>query len=210
MDEDVSLPKSKRHSQLTQEKFDKLLSVLNPDREAAAELYEHIRLAMVTFFSFRGASDPEELADETLNRVASRLTDGAEIFSNNPASYFYGFARNIWFETLSKRHKFQSLDETFSNEKSTSLNPYEMLEKKIDQFDFEQRLTHLKRCLESLATKDRELLVAYYQDTGSAKIENRLALAERFGISLKTLRNKTVLLRGKLANCVRNALNSET
>jgi RNA polymerase sigma factor (sigma-70 family) len=207
MDDDVSLPKSKRHSQLTQEKFDKLLLALNPDRMVAAEKYEHIRQAMITFFSFRGASDPEELADETLNRVASRLADGAEIFSNNPASYFYGFARNIWFETITRKNKFQSLDETFANQKSSALNPHEVLEKQEKERDFEIRRTHLNRCLQNMAPKDRELLVEYYQDSGAVKIENRQVLAERFGISLKTLRNKTALLRAKLANCVKNTLN---
>ena len=206
MDDDVSLPKAKKHSQLTQEKFDKLLLILDPDRLDAAEMYEHLRQAMITFFSFRGASDPEELADETMNRVASRLHDGAEIFSTNPASYFYGFARNIWYETVTKKNKLQPLDETFSNQQSSALNPHEILEQRLEQRDLELRRTHLNRCLESLSAKDRELLIEYYQDTGAAKIENRQALAERFSISPKTLRNKTVLLRGKLADCVRKHL----
>ena len=210
MDDDVSLPQAKKHSQLTQEKFDKLLFVLDPDRTIAGERYEHIRQAMIAFFSFRGASDPEELADETMNRVASRLHDGAEIFSNNPASYFYGFARNIWNETVKKKNTLQPLDETFSNQRSSALNPHEMLEQQLEQRDIEIRRVHLNHCLKGLSEKDRELLIEYYQDTGAARIDNRQALAERFSISPKTLRNKTVLLRGKLMDFVRKALNSET
>jgi RNA polymerase sigma factor (sigma-70 family) len=210
MDDDVSLPKAKKHSQLTQEKFDKLLVVLDPDRTIAGEIYEHLRQAMITFFSFRGAFNPEELADETMNRVASRLHEGAEIFSNNPASYFYGFARNIWHETVTKKNKLQPLDEAFSNQRSSALNPHEMLEHQLEQRDLELRRAHLNHCLEGLSAKDRELLIEYYQDTGAAKIENRQALAERFSISPKTLRNKTVLLRGKLADCVRKAMSAQT
>lgn len=210
MDDDVSLPKAKKHSQLTQEKFDKLLFVLDSDRTIAGERYEHLRQAMIAFFSFRGASDPEELADETMNRVASRLHDGAEIFSNNPASYFYGFARNIWNETVKKKNTLQPLDETFSNQRSSALNPHEMLEQQLEQRDIEIRRVHLNHCLKGLSEKDRELLIEYYQDTGAARIDNRQALAERFSISPKTLRNKTVLLRGKLMDFVRKALNSET
>ena len=206
--DDGSLPKSKRHSQLTQEKFDKLLLALAPDRIVAAEKYEHIRQAIITFFSFRGASDPDDLADETVNRVASRLYDGAEIFAQDPSSYFYGFARNIWHETLAKKTKLQPLDEAFLDQKSTSLNPYEILEQQLEQHNFDLRLLHLNNCLKGFSAKDRELLVQYYQDSGAVKIENRHALAERSGISLKTLRNKTTLLRGKLANCVRKALDS--
>ena len=197
-----------KNTQLTQEKFDKLLLALNPDRTIAAEIYEHIRKSMITFFSFRGASDPDALADETLNRVASRLHDGAEIFAQNPSSYFYGFARNIWHETVAKKNKLQPLDEAFLDQKSSSLNPYEILEQQLEQHDFDLRLLHLNNCLNGFSAKDRELLVQYYQDSGAVKIENRHALAERYEISLKTLRNKTTLLRGKLANCVRKALDS--
>jgi DNA-directed RNA polymerase specialized sigma24 family protein len=67
-------------------------------------------------------------------------------------------------------------------------------------------LTCLEHCLQKLPPPDRDLLLAYYQGTGSAKIENRQQLAARFGISLKTLRNKTSRLRSDLALCVRNCL----
>ena len=210
MDDDPSLPKANKHSQLTQEKFDQLLLVLDPDRTIAGERYEHLRQAMITFFSFRGASDPEELADETMNRVASRLHDGAEIFSNNHASYFYGFARNIWYETVKKKNKLQPFDEAFSNQRSSALNPHEILEQQLKQRDQERRQVHLNRCLESMLAKDRELLIAYFQEAGATKVENHQALAERFNISPKTLRNKTVLLRGKLMDCVKKALNEQT
>ncbi len=206
--DDGSLPKSKKHSHLTQEKFDKLLFALDPDRTVAAEMYEHIRQAMITFFSYRGVSDPDNLADEALNRVASRLHAGAEIFSDNPTSYFYGFARNIWRETLVKTGKLQPLDEGFSGRKSSAPNPHEILEQKIEQRDFERRLTNLNRCLENLSPRDRELLIEYYQDAGAARIENRQALAEHYGISLKTLRNKTTLLRAAMADCLRRGLGS--
>ena len=74
---------------------------------------------------------------------------------------------------------------------------------------FEQRLTHLNRCLEGLPVKDRDLLIEYYQEAGAGKIEHRQALATRFGISLKTLRNKTTLLRGKLTHCMKKSLSAE-
>ena len=48
--DDGSFPKTKKHTQLTQEKFDQLLFALNPDRMAAAEMYEHLRWALITFF----------------------------------------------------------------------------------------------------------------------------------------------------------------
>ena len=207
--DDGSLPKTKKHSQLTQEKFDQLLFALNPDRMAAAEMYEHIRWALITFFSCRGAANPDELTDETFNRVASRLSDGAEIFAHNPTSYFYGFARNIWREMLAKPTKLQQLDERLPHEKNLTPNPHELMEQAHERITFEQRLTHLNRCLEGLPVKDRDLLIEYYQEAGAGKIEHRQALATRFGISLKTLRNKTTLLRGKLTHCMKKSLSAE-
>ena len=124
------------------------------------------------------------------------MSDGAEIFAHNPTSYFYGFARNIWREILAKPAKLQQLDERLPHEKNLTPNPHELMERKQEQVAFEQRLKHLYHCLENLSAKDRELLSEYYQEADAVKIEHRQALAMRFGISLKTLRNK--LPRSKL------------
>ena len=124
------------------------------------------------------------------------MSDGAEIFAHNPTSYFYGFARNIWREILAKPAKLQQLDERLPHEKNLTPNPHELMERKQEQVAFEQRLKRLHHCLENLSAKDRELLSEYYQEAGAVKIEHRQALAMRFGISLKTLRNK--LPRSKL------------
>lgn len=86
------LPSLKKEWVLTREAFDKLLACLDRDRERAAEKYEEIRNALITFFEHRGCLSPQEYADETINRVARRLSEGKEIYANNAASYFYGVA----------------------------------------------------------------------------------------------------------------------
>lgn len=203
---EYSLPRSKTRRELTPESFAQLLFALHPERAMAAERYEHVRQALLVFFTFRGAVDPPQLTDETINRVARRLAEGKEIFTENPLSYFYGVARNVWRETVAHPVTTQSLDDFLPPDKHHIPDPHELLTQAQEQRAFEQRLTCLERCLQTLPPKDRDLMLAYYQGTGSTKIENRQDLAAQYGISLKTLRNKTSRLRCELAVCVRNCL----
>jgi hypothetical protein len=53
--------------------FEKLLALLHPDRERAGEIYVSLRAKLVRLFEWRGAELPENLADETLNRVAHNV-----------------------------------------------------------------------------------------------------------------------------------------
>ena len=59
---------------LTKEAFDALLGWLDPNREVAGQKYEVIRRRLITIFSCRGCAEAEDLADETINRVASKLS----------------------------------------------------------------------------------------------------------------------------------------
>lgn len=203
-----SLLKSKKYRDLTQEAFDQLLLALHPDRTLAAEKYEHIRQALLTFFTFRGAPNAWELTDETINRVAWRLSEGAEIFIENPLGYFYGFARNVWREVAAQKITLESLDETPLSDKHRMPDPHEVLLQTEERHAFERRLYCLEQCLQKLSVGDRELMIEYYQGTGSIKLENRQELTVRFGITHKTLRNKTSTLRRVLAVCVRDCLDA--
>ncbi|HEX4946261.1 MAG TPA: sigma-70 family RNA polymerase sigma factor [Blastocatellia bacterium] len=199
-------PCSRLARELTPETFERLLVALHPERHLAAEQYEQIRQALIVFFTFRGALDPLELTDETINRVARRLAEGEEIFAQQPRNYFYGVARNVWREVIAQSVSMQSLDDPFPPDKQSSPDPHALLLQSEEQQDLEQRLLCLETCLQKLPKKDRDLMLAYYQGTGSGKIENRQEIAAQFGISLKTLRNKTSRLRSELAICVRYCL----
>src|SRR5262245_59386893 len=85
---------------LTQEAFDRLLTWLNPNKEQAAREYEQIRRHLIKIFICRGCTCPEDLADETINRVARRLQEIAATYAGNPHAYFCGVARNIYLEYL--------------------------------------------------------------------------------------------------------------
>ncbi|HKP37054.1 MAG TPA: hypothetical protein VJT71_09355, partial [Pyrinomonadaceae bacterium] len=65
-------PRRKIHV-LAQEDFDRLLAWLDADRERAGVIYEKIRWRLITIFAARNCVTPEDLADETLDRVARKV-----------------------------------------------------------------------------------------------------------------------------------------
>ena len=60
---------------LSQEAFDALLKWLDSDREQAAMKYEDIRKRLIKIFTGRDCVEAEDLADETINRVVSKLDE---------------------------------------------------------------------------------------------------------------------------------------
>ncbi|MEP7338427.1 MAG: hypothetical protein ABI977_11885 [Acidobacteriota bacterium] len=185
---------SRRKWALTQEAFDKLLASLGPDHESAGEKYLEVRANLLRFFEWRGCTFPEDHADETINRVAKRVSEGEEIL--NPASYFHGAARMLMLEI----HKEQTKERQAFNE---------LAHADAAVYDFEElepRVECLERCLTSLSAENRELILQYYQGEKGAKIENRKRLTDRFKIPINSLRMRAVRLREKLHACVLDCL----
>jgi RNA polymerase sigma factor (sigma-70 family) len=183
---------------LTSESFDSLLAHLGPDRESAGRAYIELRRALFIFFAARGAVAPDEMTDETINRVARRLNEGKRITTESPANYFYGVARNVWRESLARSNVLIPL----SDGAGAQATPYDLLLDALERAETEIRHDCLGKCLERLDPEDRELVVSYYQFSGGEKIENRKRLAARLGLSSNTLRQKVARLRSKLAECM--------
>ena len=97
-----SKPPAGKPPGLTRESFDILLAQLDPDRERAGERYETIRRKLIRLFEWRGCAAPEELADETINRVARRMAEGVELHSADPYGYFCAVAHLVFKEILRK------------------------------------------------------------------------------------------------------------
>ena len=179
---------------LTREAFDDLLATLDQDRERAAEKYLELRANLVRFFEWRGCSFPDDHADETLNRVAKRITAGEEI--RNPAGYAIGVARLLLLEILKERTREQVAWKE-SAEARDNLD---------SAADSERRLDCLRNCLSHLSSDNRELIIQYYQGEKGEKIQNRKKLVERLGIPVNTLRMRALRLREKLQMCVEQCL----
>jgi RNA polymerase sigma factor (sigma-70 family) len=175
---------------LTRESFDKLLTYLDPDREQAGEKYLVIHRKLVKFFEWRGADSPDELADETLNRVARKISQGEAI--QDVGSYCGGIARLLFLEHLKERER-----------ESTAIEQLPPPVQELESDDEEIQMKCFESCMASLPPDNRELIIEYYQDERSAKIERRRRLAERLGMPLNALRIRAHRIRAKLEDCVR-------
>ncbi|NOT58977.1 MAG: sigma-70 family RNA polymerase sigma factor [Acidobacteria bacterium] len=196
---------------LTPGQFARLLASLaddcEADRETAAELYEEIRRALITFFEFHPTGfHPADEADEVFNRVARRLDEGREIYAAHPRHYFYAVARNLWRER--RRHPVSevALESEALPSRYSPRTPLEILEAADQERQQERRLRCLEECLQRLTPAERELIVAYYHGSGGDKIRQRQVLAARYGTTVANLRVRTSRLRDKLEDCVTRCL----
>jgi len=171
--------------ELVQSSFDLLLKWLHPDREEAGRRYELIRRKLITVFTSRGCRNPEELADETINRVMAKVDRIVGTYDGDPALYFYGVARNVCRE-YRKFRKVPELAPPADSETSDSI---------------EAELNCLDECMERLLPKNRDLLLEYYQEDKQAKIDHRKTIAERYGLDMNALRIRVHRIRSVVAEC---------
>jgi DNA-directed RNA polymerase specialized sigma24 family protein len=186
------LPETVRQSHrewiLTEEAFAKFLACLDSDPARAGEKYEELREALVRFLAWRGAHFPDELVDETFNRVARKLDDGEAI--RDLSAYCHGVARGVFLQWLehpgNKRVELGELKAIMPQEPDV----------------MDSRSGCLDHCLSQLTAENREMIIEYYQDEGREKIDHRAGMAARLGIPLNALRSRARRVRDKLERCI--------
>ena len=184
---------ARRKWTLTQNAFDELLHTLDSDRDRAGNIYQKTRDNLIRFFEWRGCPFPEDHADETINRVAKRVSEGEEV--REITKYFFGVARLLFLE--------------IQKERTRALHAFANLPQADDCLDSnETRLDCLKQCLKSISADQRDLIIAYYQGEKSHKIHKRQRLSERLRIPINTLRMRALRLRDQLEACVEACLNN--
>src|SRR5215468_5171263 len=133
---------------LTAASFESLLAHLGPDREIAGRAYIELRRALFMFFAARGVVSPDEMTDETINRVARRLSEGKRIMTESPANYFYGVARNVWRESLVRGNTLIPLSEG-APAGAAQATPYDLLLGDRERIETEIRHECLEKCMGS-------------------------------------------------------------
>ncbi len=191
-------PQPKKPPGLTQESFDILLSHLDPeDRERAGERYEKIRRKLIRLFEWRGCAAPEDLTDETFNRVARRLAEGIELRSADPYGYFCGVAHLLYKEVMRRASR-----EHRAREESGDLLPPPP---PPEEEGGDERLDCLRRCLAVLPADQRDLVLRYHQ--GENNISNRKALCQELKLAnMNALRIRVHRVRQKLESCLADCL----
>jgi DNA-directed RNA polymerase specialized sigma24 family protein len=178
-----------RRWELTRTAFDGLLARLDTDPVVAGEKYEHLRRALLRFFSWHQTLEADTSVDETLDRIARRLAQG-ETIEDVPA-FAYGVARLVRLE----RQRQSAAIPTTTDEGLVAHVAEEPSE------EVEARDACLQRCLGEVPAKERELIVAYYVGTGRERIDGRAQLAETLGLSENALRHRAQRLRNRLRVC---------
>jgi DNA-directed RNA polymerase specialized sigma24 family protein len=177
---------------ITAANFDRTLAWLNPDREQAGAKLETIRRRLVEILASRGCPDADYWADETIDRVVSKIDDVMPGYEGNPAYYFYGVAKKIYLECMKK-----------------TLHPYAPPPAQPSE-DIEREHECLEGCMVRLTEEDRTVILGYYSKDGREKIINRNELAQKLGIGLNALRIRVYRIRIALKVCIEDCLGRET
>lgn len=183
--------------EVTKEHFDTLLKWLDPNREIAGQKFEKIRACLIQVFLVRGCSEPEELTDETIDRVAQKSLRLIDSYTGEPVLYFYGVAHRVYLEWLRKEKKKKELL-LFNPNRSSGI------ESKEDDDDL--AFACLEGCLENLPVVQRKLVLEYYRGDGCAKIEYRKELSAKLGVTVNALHIKIFRIRASLEKCVTNCV----
>jgi RNA polymerase sigma factor (sigma-70 family) len=181
--------------EMNQEQFEQLLNWLDPDRDKAGAKYESIRKRLIKIFVCNACDAAEDLADQTINRVARKLPEIRATYVGEPALYFRGVAKKILLEWIRKRQR-------------PPAPPPTPAPSEVDE-DEERRYRCLQGCMASLSAEDRALVLGYYEQEKHAKIDHRKKLAEQLGVGMNALRLRLYRIRATLQECVDQCCHDE-
>lgn len=176
---------------LTQDTFDCLLNWLDLNRETAGEKYEEIRSGLIDLFEYKGCVGAEDLADETINRVARRVKEISGTYTGDPARYFYGVGKRVYMEYLKQK-------------RPTELLPAILMAPQTD--DVERQYACLEQCMGKLTSVNRTLILQYYRERKQAKVDSRRTLRRVLNLKPSALRVRVFRIRATLEECVRRCL----
>ena len=185
-----------RSSAIPPESFEEILAWLNPKRDVAGAMYVQLRHDLEKFFISRSSADPEGLTDEVLDRVARKIREIKPSYVGDPRAYFFAVANNLVKENFRKI-------KTHASSEDIDLSPQLTTEGEQDDTDIHDCLD---KCLQKLSVEQRKLIVEYYAKEKQAKIDHRNELAQRFGISVETLRVRVFRIRASLEECIERCL----
>lgn len=179
--------------------LERLLSSLDADESRAAEQYERLRERLIVFFSGRQGPEPEESADETLDRVSRRIDEGEQI--RDVTRYAYAVARLVLRESWKRvRRRRHLLSRLFAPDAPAAGHDV------AGVLGSDGAMECIRGCTERLPPEDRELILRYYDSEGRDQQEERQQLAARLGCSPVALRLRAFRIRRVLQACTHDCL----
>jgi RNA polymerase sigma factor (sigma-70 family) len=163
-----------------------------------AAAYEQLRRKLIQYFHIRGHSaDAEYLADNAMDRVLAKVSDGYVhiVDDKSVSNYALGVARHIIMEQRRTNQGKQS---------ELSSGSYLRAFQQEDSFEVERYYEALDSCLKKLKPEDRKLITKYYE--GRPGATKRLAAELR--ISHQALRVRAMRIRHRLKEMMDQYLES--
>jgi DNA-directed RNA polymerase specialized sigma24 family protein len=185
----------------TEAAFRRLLEWLDEGKESNGERYLEMRQRLVRYFERKNCLPCDELADESLNRVARKLEEQGSITDATPPHYCYIVAKFVFLEHLRQIRNEATTSEpdlTFA----TVAADAGLASPGVSEEE-QGMLSCLEQCLQRLAPGDRELIVNYYSAEPKQKIPHRRQLAEKLGLTANALTIRACRIRDKLEACTR-------
>lgn len=182
---------------INQGNFDKLLNWLGATVEESADQYEYIRRVLIKIFLARGLTNAEDLADETIDRVASRLTEIENTFTGEKIKYFLGVARFVAQESLRKK-EIQIVNLNFVDAKAKNDIPAAVEQ----EFSTIQKKC-LQECFSKIKERHKTLILNYYNKSHQEELSLYKSLAKEKNVTVPALRNQVYRVKMRLFECAR-------
>jgi hypothetical protein len=189
-------PQLKRDWIATAPAFARLLAWLDAGVESHGQTYLEIRRRLVGYFGRKRCLNPDDLADETLNRVARRLEEQGSITDTSPAHYCYIVAKYVLLEHLRDPRARLVLPGVGDGYGHTAAPP------SSDATADERLLQCLDRCLGGLDREESQLILDYYRSEQRTRIESRRQLAAKLRLTTNALAIRACRIRDKLEACI--------
>lgn len=184
------------HKNISKENYEKLLDWLDENEARAFQEYNRIRRTLVNIFLARGCFEADDLADETIDRVAAKIESIEAVYKGEKTTFFVGVLKNVYKEWMRKQSVLTDLSE-FKEKMAEFNSPIR------EDVEYSIEAKCLKKCLAKLNKKEREVVLAYYQPTGGQeKIVRHKILANKFSKSINSLRVQAFRIRQKLSECI--------
>ena len=172
------------------EDFTQFMKHLSTDPDEAGRRYLLLHQKLVAFFCRHQIFDPDDAADETLDRAAKKIAAGAIVPEIQP--YCLGIARFIKQERLRLNIRQVQADREFI---------LDLINCSSEQVERIYRV--LLPCFQKLVKDEQLLLIGYCEVLhGHERAEHRRKLAVKRNTTLLGLRMKVTRIRTRLLKCV--------
>jgi RNA polymerase sigma factor (sigma-70 family) len=182
--------------------FQEFLQWLDEGRDSGGTRYLEMRRRLAGYFDRKNCDHPDDLADETLNRVMRRFHEDDSLRNTQPARYCYIVAKFVFLEHLRRPKRADSdleLLERIPAKPTSNQSPGE-------PDHHESLLACLDCCLQKLDPLDRALILEYYVGEQRAKIECRRQIAAKLGLTMNAISIRACRIRDKLEACMKGFL----